>query len=151
MSDVRDLFGFGQAEVDAPYTKGSATSYEAAKDISRDASTLRQQVYRHIQAQGPKGTTDDAAEAVLGMKHTTYTARRGELVKKGLVADSGRTGKTRSGRKAVLWVAATGENREELEETARLRAVQSRLKSKVGKMTHEQCEKVLHAIKGWNL
>jgi len=58
---------------------------------------------------GEAGTTDDAAEVVLDMKHTTYTARRGELVKQGLVRDSGNTAKTRSGRNAVLWVMVPGD------------------------------------------
>ena len=147
--DIGELFGFGDDA--APYTKGSQTSKDAAQAIAKDAGNLRQQVYNYIISCGVNGCTDNAGEHALGLKTDTYRPRRRELVKKGLVADSGRTAKTKSGRNAVLWVAQNSENQEELEEVAKLRAIQAKLKSQVGKMTQEQCAKVIHAIKGWNL
>jgi len=104
----------------APYTPGSDTSQEAAEAIADVTGTLRRRVYEHIVSCGEGGTTDDAAEAVLDMKHTTYTARRGELVKQGLIANSGQKGTTRSGRRAALWVAVNPENAVELAEKAKV-------------------------------
>lgn len=107
MSD--DLFSmFGnrvRGPVGAPYTPDSDTSREAAESVAEVAGKIRRQVYRYIVSCGDDGTTDDAAEQVLDLKHTTYTARRGELVKQGLVRDSGFREKTRSGRNAAVWVA----------------------------------------------
>lgn len=58
------------------------------------------------------GWTDDEAEQRLGMLHTSYTARRGELVTGGWVYDSGRRRKTRSGNEAVVWkLTAVGKAR----------------------------------------
>ncbi len=105
----------------APYTKGSDTSREAAADISKVLHALQRQVYENIVKCGANGTTDDAAEFRLGMKHTTYTARRGELVKKGLVADTGNRSKTRSGKNAVQWVAVDPGNEAALIEAAKER------------------------------
>ena len=105
-----DLFGaHTRGPVGAPFTPGSDTSEEAAESISEVAGRLRRRVYAHIVECGDVGTIDDTAEVVLDMKHTTYTARRGELVKQGLVRDSGSTDKTRSGRNAVLWVMVPGD------------------------------------------
>lgn len=98
----------------APYTRGSDTSLEAAQDISKVMHALQKKVYDNIVRCGDVGTTDDAAEHKLDMKHTTYTARRGELVKMGLVKDSGDRGKTRSGKNAVKWVAVDPGNEIEL-------------------------------------
>ena len=85
------------------------------------------------------------------MKHTTYTARRGELVKRGLVADSGHKAKTRSGRRATIWVAVNPKNAANLKEVSDLNKIRTKLKGKVSKMSEEQCEKVLNAIEGWGL
>jgi len=103
----------------APHTPGSDTSKEAAEAIADVTGALRRRVYEHIISRGSEGTTDDAAEETLEMKHTTYTARRGELVKQGLVANSGKKGLTRSGRRAVLWVAINSDNAVELAEKAK--------------------------------
>tara|TARA_Y100000593_G_C4153904_1_gene258478 strand:- start:116 stop:547 length:432 start_codon:yes stop_codon:yes gene_type:complete len=83
--------------------------------------TLQKKVYDNIVRCGDVGTTDDAAEQKLDMKHTTYTARRGELVKMGLVKDSGERAKTRSGKNAVRWVAVDPGNETELVAQAKQR------------------------------
>jgi hypothetical protein len=157
MADLFDLFGTKTegGPVGAPYTKGSLTSLEAAEAIADVAGRLRRRVYQHVVTCGATGTTDDAAEVALDMKHTTYTARRGELVKQGLVADSGHKGTTRSGRRATLWVAIRAvvgaTNTQNLKEVSDLNKVRTKLKAKVGKMNEEQCAKVLNAIEGWRL
>ena len=120
MSD--DLFSmFGnrvRGPVGAPYTPDSDTSREAAESVAEVAGKIRRQVYEYIVSCGDDGTTDDAAEQVLDLLHTTYTARRGELVKQGLVRDSGSRDKTRRGRNAALWVAVPEDEIEDAKQEA---------------------------------
>ena len=52
------------------------------------------------------GLTDDAGEALLRIKPQTYTPRRGELVRLGLVVDSGERRLTSSGRPVAVWIDA---------------------------------------------
>jgi hypothetical protein len=90
----------------SPYNK--ETSFEASDSITEVASNLREAVYQYLMT-CENGSTDDAGELVLNMKHTTYTARRGELFKKGLVVNSGVKSKTRSNRNAWIWKAVPKE------------------------------------------
>jgi predicted transcriptional regulator len=87
-----------------PHVKGSDTSKAAAVSMEDSAPSMRQRVLRFIAANGASGTTDDAIESALGLRHQSASARRRELVLAGFIADSGRREKTRSGRSAVLWV-----------------------------------------------
>ena len=48
--------------------------------------------------------TDDGMEQFLGLTHQSVSAARNTLVRRGLVVDSGKRGRTRSGNKAILWV-----------------------------------------------
>lgn len=81
------------------------TSEIAAQQIGKAAPNLRQRIFDAIAAAGPRGLTDDEAEALLGIKPQSYTPRRGELVRLGLVVDSGERRPTSSGRPAAVWVA----------------------------------------------
>ena len=90
----------------APHN-GTPTSKAAAKAIEPSAATLRAKVLDAIRA-APGGLTDEEGQAVTGLKVQTYTPRRGELVKQGLIEDSGGTRATSSGRKAVVWTATKG-------------------------------------------
>ncbi len=83
------------------------TSDVAANRIAGHTRNLRARVLAFIIAQGPHGATDDEGETALGIKPQTYTPRRGELVKLGLVRDSGRRRPTPSGRPAAVWIATT--------------------------------------------
>lgn len=88
-----------------PYARDSPTSRDAAERIEPSADTLRRMVLDHVRGcQG--GATCDEVEEKLGLRHQTASARLWELHKAGLVVDSGRTRKTRSGRSAVVWVGA---------------------------------------------
>lgn len=82
----------------------NSVSVEAYRSIKPMASTLREQVLAFIENRGNGGATDDEVEAVTGMRHQTASARRRELVLKGLVRDSGLRRETRSGRNATVWV-----------------------------------------------
>jgi hypothetical protein len=66
----------------------------------------RRLVYDYVQVMGDIGATDEEIQDILGMNPSTQRPRRVELVDAGLIRDSGATRKTRSGRPAVVWVAA---------------------------------------------
>jgi hypothetical protein len=55
---------------------------------------------------GTDGLTDEEMQAKTGMNPSTQRPRRCELVEMGKVRDSGSTRRTKSGRKAVVWVIA---------------------------------------------
>jgi hypothetical protein len=112
-----DLPGLGGG---APYARGSDTSREAAESIEPSAGTLRRMVLDEIAKVGPHGHTCDEIEALLDLRHQTASARVYELHRAipPLIVDSGRRRLTRSGRKAVVWIAANrGGNRGAGEET----------------------------------
>ncbi len=88
----------------ARHNAPAGTSGVAADRIAHCAKDLRARVLGFIVEQGPNGATDDEGEAALGIKPQTYTPRRGELVKLGLVVDSGFRRNTTSGRPAAVWV-----------------------------------------------
>lgn len=93
-----------------PYRKNSppGTSDRAARMIAEHAPTLRQRILELIRARGPAGLTDDEGETVLGIGCQTYTPRRNELVRMGMVRDTGERRPTRSGRPAAVWVGTEG-------------------------------------------
>lgn len=80
-----------------------ATSHEAARSMDPIVRDVRKRIATFI-AERPSGATDDEIEAALGLKHQTASAARRGLVIAGLVRDSGHVRKTRSGRKATVWV-----------------------------------------------
>lgn len=87
-----------------PFVEGSDTSEAAADSIARDASSLRSQVMSAI-ADSIDGLTCDEVEATLVLRHQTASARVRELALLERIVDSGRRRPTRSGRRAVVWVA----------------------------------------------
>ena len=84
-----------------PAQAHSPTSVAAADAIMECADTKRVAVWGFIQ--GMKGATDEEIQHALGMNPSTERPRRIELVRMGLVVDSGETRKTASGRSAVVW------------------------------------------------
>jgi hypothetical protein len=93
-------------DCDPPAQQHSPTSQAAAEAIAPVAGRLRRRVYEHLLSVGVAGCTDEEGIAALGMSASTYRPRRIECVEAGLVRDSGRTRKTKSGRQAVVWVVA---------------------------------------------
>jgi hypothetical protein len=79
------------------------TSEAAAEAVMDDTEAMRRRIMQLIRELGP--TTCDAVEVELTMKHQTASARIRDLVKQGLLVDSGLKGRTRSGCEAIRWVA----------------------------------------------
>lgn len=90
-----------------PSHNRTPTSIDAAESIRRRAPTLRAVVLDHIAACGSHGATADEVCHALEMLPQSATPRINELAKAGAIIDSGRTRLTRSGRAAVVWIAAT--------------------------------------------
>lgn len=79
------------------------TSEAAARAIEPAQGTLRYEVWQFIRSRGEKGATDEEMQNALAMNPSTQRPRRGELLKDGLIRESGLR-PTASGRKAVVWV-----------------------------------------------
>jgi len=86
-----------------PAQMHSAPSIAAAESMLLTAGTLRRRVLDQLRQWHATGGTDSELQAALGMDPSTQRPRRIELVNAGLVRDSGRTRKTRSGRRATVW------------------------------------------------
>lgn len=84
----------------------SDTRSEAARLIAREAPLLRRRVLELLRAAGPSGATDEQIQIELGMAANTERPRRVELLRAGLVKDSGRRAPVKSGRLAAVWVAS---------------------------------------------
>ena len=91
------------SEQPVPYQKHSRTSKAAAASAKPVAKSLREQVLAYLIAQGDWGATDDEIQSALKMNPSTQRPRRVELVRLGLVEDSGSARETRAGRYAVVW------------------------------------------------
>lgn len=84
----------------------SETSREAATKIKNSAPHIRGRVYDLIKASRRYGRTDEEVQIMMALNPSTQRPRRVELVRAGAVFDSGRKRKTKSGRRAVVWIAA---------------------------------------------
>lgn len=92
------------AQFHIPPSNGVQTSNEAAAAIEPVAQRQRDILYRYVCDQYMLGTTNQEAEEALGMPAQTITPRRLKLRKEGLVTDSNEKRKTRSGRRAIVWI-----------------------------------------------
>lgn len=90
----------------APYQRGSETSRAAAASIEPATGTKRAAVQAFILGRGDTGATNEEVAEGLGFLLQTVCARCRELQGSGAVRDSGKRRVTRSGRDAVVWVAA---------------------------------------------
>lgn len=97
----------------AHHNAPGGTSSVAATRIASAARTLRDRVYAFIASRGAHGATDDEGETALAIKCQTYTPRRNELARMGLVVDTGRRRNTASGRPAAVWIASEHATRPE--------------------------------------
>ena len=81
---------------------GSTTSRDAAHSIRKALPALEGRVLVFV-AGRPEGATNDEIEIGLAMNGSTVRPRVVELRTRGLIKDSGKTRRTRSGRNAVVW------------------------------------------------
>ena len=84
----------------------AGTSEVAADRIRSKTPTMREQVLAFIRSRGTRGCTDEEGQLALGMKTQTYVPRRLELVRLGLVRDTGHRRPTSSNRLAAVYVDA---------------------------------------------
>ena len=96
-----DLEAMTKQILTAPYQKHSETSKAAADEIKPSAGTQRHTLYGWLYEHGP--ATDEQMQDGIPMTANAQRPRRVELVRMGLVRDSGEKRKTRSGRSAVVW------------------------------------------------
>lgn len=87
-------------------TNGTETSAQAALSMEKAAPAIRERVLDFITARGMNGATADEVEAALCGRHQTISARVNELARAMAIVPLGNR-KTRSGRSAIVWVAAT--------------------------------------------
>lgn len=94
----------------APFQPHSDTSRAAAESVEPRLNKQQRELLERMRTEA-MGFTDDelfvyAVIGVLRISPNGVRARRIELVRKGLVYDSGRTRLTRSGRLATIWAPA---------------------------------------------
>jgi len=79
------------------------TSHLAAEGAHRTAHAFREECYRALMVAGPAGLTDFELADRVGRQQTSAGKRRGELVTRGVVEDSGQRRRTPSGSTAIVW------------------------------------------------
>jgi hypothetical protein len=102
-----------------PWARYSRTSKAAAVSMKAAVKGYEPMVLDFIRSKEGHGATADEVLVGLGLTHQNGSARVSTLAKKELIIKSGRQRKTRSGRKAEVYVAAVfakekanGENKE---------------------------------------
>lgn len=89
----------------APPSVNTDTSRQAAAEITPHARALQVRVLACIAAQQGRGATCDEVEIEADIRQSTVSARVRELAVGGHVVDTGIRRRTRSGRKAIVWLA----------------------------------------------
>lgn len=87
----------------APYQRHSATSKAAAKSLKPSKVDLDRWEIMDSLKRHPNGLTDDALQGITSLPGDSERPRRISLLKDGLIYDSGRKERTRSGKLAVVW------------------------------------------------
>ncbi|MCH9682714.1 MAG: hypothetical protein K0V04_14865 [Deltaproteobacteria bacterium] len=100
-SPQRQLFDpRGQALYEPPAARGRPTRVAAAQRIRAPAKTFLGRVLDALR-DGPK--TDDELCKYTGLRDNSVRPRRIDLVRRGLVEDSGAVRPTHCGREAIVW------------------------------------------------
>ena len=87
-----------------PFVRTSQTSKAAATAIVPKLNVLQAKVLSYLASLGAIGATDEAMQEALQMNPSTQRPRRIELLRKGLIRDSGFTRRTNAGRYATVWM-----------------------------------------------
>lgn len=88
-----------------PPSNNTDTSNIAAKVVAPKFNARAERMYEMILAKGSAGATDEEGQVALGMSGNSYRPVRGNLVKLGMVVDSGTKRDTVSGNPAKVWVS----------------------------------------------
>lgn len=86
-----------------PHQRHSKTSSLSAMQAAPRFNERSMFLLKHLALYG--GFTDQQGQEILGISGDSYRPMRVRLTQMGMVEDSGDTGTTPSGRKAVIWVA----------------------------------------------
>ena len=79
------------------------TSIEAKIKVEPKMGTINRKVYEFILNRGLHGATDQEIQTNLNMSGDNVRPSRGQLVKDGLVIDSGITRKNARGNNCIVW------------------------------------------------
>jgi hypothetical protein len=88
----------GQARVEDPDTSKSAAAEVHATQIEG--------IVLHAIEQADLGLTSEECAACVGLSLVTVSPRMRPLVRRGKIRDSGQRRKNKSGREAIVWIAA---------------------------------------------
>ena len=91
-------------------TRVRQTSRDAYRLLGRGVNTQAALIYAAIVNAGAEGLTDREGEESLGMRTSSYTARRCLLANMGVIRDSGRRRLTCAGRNAIVWEATRADD-----------------------------------------
>ena len=92
---------------DIPGHNSIRTSIDAAESVTKKALAIRQRIYS-LMKDGHEVTSEEAS-VKLGLSHDNCWKRFSELRAKGMVEDSGKTRKNKSGKDAIVWKIRTEE------------------------------------------
>ena len=87
----------------APYQRHSSTSKAAAKALKPGKVEEDRQLLLLALRTFSGGLSDDGLQAYTGLPGDSERPRRISLLKDGLICDSGKKERTRSGKLAVVW------------------------------------------------
>lgn len=82
-------------------TSDPETSKDAARSMRKDMAVQRDQIVTALKIMGPMNYWE--LDNMLGWHHPTAARRMRELIRKGLVYDTGRTSPTGTGRGATVY------------------------------------------------
>ena len=78
------------------------------KKRKRGKKELDARILAQLVGCGASGSTDEEMQFALSVPGNSQRPRRVELVRKGIVRDSGQTRPTRAGGKATVWIVCRG-------------------------------------------
>ena len=96
-----------------PHAGRTDTSAAAAQSIAKTHSSMQLRILDAIR-QSDTGLTSDAAANVSEVNPYTARARTAELRAQGLIKDSGNRAPNMYGRPAIVWLATSAEERQQI-------------------------------------
>lgn len=92
-----------------PYAPGHQnvdTSMAAAVELAPKLGRLQKMALAAVRNAGSNGLTSDELAELLGTERWSFRPRISELRQQGLIRDSGRRRLNKTGRMAIVWIAA---------------------------------------------